>query len=201
MKMILIGILVLFTSSMAMAGDWYFNTNVGIVDTPGNDKDVLAIDGKPRLSDRVIMLRLGKEVYESDTVVLSLEGGMNLHPEHQICAIPEVPEGVEVLVPPERVCLKTIVDVFRIGTHVAMPFNQFRVNFGFGWGRYYMKNTLMLPGLGTGSVGFAEQAIDFFTGADYRVNDTFSLGGAITYFQYKDIENATSIGLQAKVRF
>lgn len=204
-KVITAGLLVLSAASVALAEDmktksgaWYLNTgygNTGIIRDA--DKDFLL----PKLGKHVFTVNLGREVFRDKNLTLSLEGGINHHPEDKRCG-PSIPfADSDYATPAVEICSLTSAYAIRLGVVATMPLDKLDLTFGLGVGQYFGKHTWKIPGEGNLESDLSNLSLDFVAGVDWNLFEQFAVGAEVRHFQYREIEPATAIGINAKFRF
>lgn len=208
-KVLTVGLLVLSAVSVALAGDmkaksgaWYLNTGYGNTGIIGDaDKDFEQVISKLQLGKHVFTVNFGREVFRDKNLRLSLEGGLNHHPEDKRCATPVIPAGVDYATPAVEICSATSVTALRFGVVAAVPLDKLNLNVGLGVGRFFLKQTLKIPGEGNLKPETSELSLDFVAGVDWNLSEQLAVGAEARHFQYREIEPATAIGINAKFRF
>ncbi len=208
-KVLTAGFFVLFAASVAIAEDmeaksgaWYLSTgygNTGIIG--GADKDFLQDGSKSQLGKHVFTVNLGREVFRNKNLTLSLEGGINHHPEDERCKTPVIPADVDYATPAVKTCSVTSASAIRLGVVATMPLDKFNLTVGLGVGRYLLKNTLKITGVINLEGNTSESLLDFVTGVAWNFSETFAVGVEIRHFQYREVEPATALGINARIRF
>ncbi len=200
-KVLSIGLLVLSAASVAMADDmkvksgaWYLNTgygNTGIIGDDETDNDSLQL----KLGEQVFTVNLGREVFRNNNLTLSLEGGINFHPEDTRCITP----GPEI-----KSCSVTSGYAARLGALATIPLGNLNLTFGLGAGQYILDFVFKAT---VGDYHVKDKAdtygefLDFVAGVEWNLSKEFAVGAEVRHFQYKEIELATAIGINAKIRF
>ena len=208
-KVLSIGLFVLSAASVALAEDmqaksgaWYLNTGYGNTGIIGDaDKDFEQVISKLQLGKHVFTINLGREVFRDKNLRLSLEGGINHHPEDKRCATPVIPAGVDYATPAVETCSLTSASAYRLGVVAAIQLDKLNLTLGLGAGQYFLKNTLKITGVANLEGETTGMSLDFVAGVDWNLSEQLAVGGELRHFQYREIEPATAIGINAKFRF
>ena len=200
-KVLIAGLLVLSAASVAHAEDmkaksgaWYLNTgygNTSIIGDDNSENDSFQL----KLGEDVFTINLGREVFRNNNLTLSLEGGINYHPEDTSCNTP----GPDI-----RICSVTSGYAARLGALAMIPLGNLNFTVGLGAGQYILDFTIKST-VGdyhvedkTDTFG---QFLDFVTGVEWNLSKELAIGAEVRHFQYREIEPATAIGINAKIRF